>query len=101
MATQTEITRLRELVMPTDLTDPELGQILDVSKNINEAASFIWQTKAAKYSTLVDVAESGSSRKMSDLFNNAMKMAQYHGGNSADTSPDAGGRTRIGKIVRE
>ena len=101
MASQAEINRLRSLVEPTDLTDPELAAIFDASKNMNEAASAVWQTKAALYSTIVDVAESGSSRKMGDMFTHALKLAEYHGGAGAETDHDAGGRTRIRKIVRE
>jgi hypothetical protein len=101
MATDAQIAALRLLVAPTDLTDVQLGEIFDASKDINEAASYIWQTKASQYSTIVDVAESGSSRKMGDLFNHALAMAKYFGGSDADTGPNAGGRTRIGRIVRE
>lgn len=100
MATDAQIAALKLLIAPTDLTDDQIGAIFDASKNINEAASFVWQSKAAQYSTIVDVAESGSSRKMSDLFNHALQMAKYHGGTEADTGPDAG-RTRIARIVRE
>jgi hypothetical protein len=101
MATQQEIDRLRKMVLPTTLTDEELGAIFDASKNINEAASYVWQTKASQYSTLVNVSESGSSRSMGQMFEHALKMAQYFGGSDVDTGPEAGGRTRIGRIVRE
>lgn len=101
MATDAELAALKLVIGPTQLTDDQLKTIIDASKNLNEAASFVWQSKAAEYSTIVDVAESGSSRKMGDMFEHALKMAQYHGGTDADTGPDAGGRTRIGRIVRE
>jgi hypothetical protein len=101
MATDDQITALKLLIAPTDLTDEQIGAIYDASKNMNEAASFIWQSKAAQFSTIVDVAESGSSRKMGDMFNHALQLARYHGGTDVDTGPDAGGRTRIGRIVRE
>lgn len=101
MATDDQIAALKLLIAPTDLTDEQIGSVYDASKNMNEAASFIWQSKAAQFSTIVDVAESGSSRKMGDLFNHALQLARYHGGTDADTGPDAGGRTRIGRIVRE
>jgi Cdc6-like AAA superfamily ATPase len=101
MATDAQIAALKLLIAPTDLTDEQIGSIFDASKNINEAASFVWQSKAAQFSTIVDVAESGSSRKMGDMFDHALKLAQYHGGADSDTGPDAGGRTRIGRIVRE
>lgn len=101
MATDAQIAALKLVIGPTTLTDEQLSDIIDASKNMNEAASFVWQTKAAEYSTIVDVAESGSSRKMGDMFDHALAMARYHGGTDADTGPDAGGRTRIGRIVRE
>lgn len=99
MATADEIAQLRQIIGETTLTDDELGEIFDRSANMNDAARWVWRMKAAGFATLVDVAESGSSRKMSDMFKHALEMSQF--------DPDAAvpapivGRTRTRRIVRE
>lgn len=47
--------------------------------SIPAAAQALWTVKAAKFSGLVDVSESGSSRKMSDLHKNALAMSKHYG----------------------
>lgn len=42
------------------------------------AAAEVWGMKAARFSKLVDVTESGSSRKLSDKAKNATSMAAYY-----------------------
>lgn len=46
--------------------------------NLNAAAAEVWGMKAARFSKLVDVTESGSSRKLSDKAKNAQSMAAYY-----------------------
>lgn len=75
MAT-TEIEQLRAL---TDggqgKTDAELQAILDAEGSISAAARYVWRMLAATYSSMVDVSESGSTRKLGDLYKNALTMA--------------------------
>lgn len=100
MATDEQLEDLKRLIGDTEWTDEDLDQLIDEKAgNIQAAAASVWESQAASYSQIVDITESGSSRKMGDLFDNAMKMAAYFNGqaNPVDTS----GSTRIGKIVRE
>lgn len=81
MASPEDIATLRDLVGEPDetngWTDEKLGELIDSSESMMLAASKVWASKAATYATLVDVSESGSSRKLSDLHKNALAMAGY------------------------
>lgn len=84
MASQEEIAELRLLINEpddsNDWTDERLGAIIDDSSSLNEAAGTAWTQKAASYADLVDVSESGSSRKLSDLRRSALEMAGHFNG---------------------
>jgi hypothetical protein len=90
MATTDLIAQLR--VMINDTTDPyefdapTLSATLDsAGLDLNKAAGTVWARRAAKYAGLVDVTEGSSSRKLSQLQAQALKMAEFYG---ADTSVD-------------
>jgi len=79
MAEPGDIAYVRNLVSESDnsngWTDEKIGLFIDAASNNWNAAADIWEAKAGSYSTAVDVTESGSSRKLGTLFENAMKMA--------------------------
>lgn len=80
MATADQIAEVRDYIAePTDdngWTDLRVGQYIDrESDDTYLAASAIWSAKAANYAHLVNVSESGSSRSMGSLLDNALKMA--------------------------
>ena len=81
MASPEDIAKLRLLIGEPDdsngWTDEKLADIIDASSSLNDAASKVWVSKAGTYSSLVDVSESGSSRKLSDMHRNALTMAEY------------------------
>jgi hypothetical protein len=100
MATEAQLADLKRLIGDTEWTDEDLDALIDAqSGNIQAAAAIVWESQAAEYSQIVDITESGSSRKMGDLFDNAMKMAAYL--RSQATPVEIQGTTRIAKIVRE
>lgn len=79
MATEAEVARLRRI---TDLaendpvyTESLLGLMID-DLGFETAASQIWKEKAAVYAGLVDTTESGSSRRLSQLHDHALKMGE-------------------------
>lgn len=84
MATTAEIAYVRELINEADATngwtDDRIGTFIESSRNADGTinlklpASDIWGVKATSFSQMVDVAESGSSRKMSDLLKNALLL---------------------------
>lgn len=105
MATAEEIAAFRLLIdQPDDVepyTDAALGARIDAANSMQGLASTIWLEKAATYSTLVDVAESGSSRKLSDLHKNALAMAAWWN-KQDDTEPGgpAVRGTRMSRLTR-
>lgn len=58
-------------------TDGLISPLID-SLGVNGAAAVIWREKAAKYATMVNTTEAGSSRSMSDLHAHAMEMADMY-----------------------
>lgn len=56
-------------------TDVDLQNIVTAEGGVKQAAVFIWRSKAASYSALVDVSESGSSRSLGDLHKQALTIA--------------------------
>lgn len=87
MATPDEIARVREYVAePNDdggWTSPRIGTYVDeANADLYAAAAEIWGVKASAYAALVDVSESGSSRRMSSLHQNALEREAYYRGRS-------------------
>lgn len=83
MATETELLRIRRIINdatePFVYSDEELdARFAEDNSNFNLLAYHIWVEKAASYSTMVDTSESGSSRANSDLYNNAVKQANFY-----------------------
>jgi hypothetical protein len=82
MADENQIAELRLLVGEPDdsngWTDEQLAAAIDVTGTLEGAAARVWSSKAATFSQLVDVSESGSSRKLSDLHKNALTMAERY-----------------------
>lgn len=100
MATEADIARLRRItdLAPGDeiYTDTLLGQLID-DLGIEAAASQVWKEKAATLAGLVDTTESGSSRRLSQLYDNALKM----GNAFAPVEPSAlGGQSYTVEVER-
>lgn len=111
MATPAELARLRQLIDELDPAgewpDELLETILDETQNadgtvnLRKAAAEVWEAKTAVFISLVDVTESGSSRRMSQAFDHAQKMALMFRGTSEDPSlADLVSRPQSQKIVR-
>lgn len=82
----------------TLFTDEDITALLEeTNNNIDRAAYEGWRTKAAHYANLVDVTDGNASRAMSDLLDNADKMAKSYL-RSSDGPTE--GRTRVGRIIR-
>lgn len=95
MATAEQIAEVREYIDEVDDTDgwtsARIGTYVDrEGGDLYLASSAIWSAKAAGYARLVNVSESGSSRSLGTLMDNALKMAALYKGKSATTLPTAG-----------
>lgn len=95
-----DVSQLRLLVdEPTTdaYSDSTLQAKLDaVSGSMYRAAAAIWEEKAARFASLVDISEGGSSRKNSSLQQQAVVMRNLF---AAKAEVSSG--TRIGKLVRK
>lgn len=82
MAEEADIVRLRLLIGEPDdaapWTDSVLAGIIDGAVDLNTAALEIWEAKAASAASMVDTTESGSSRRMSQLHDQYLKMVAYY-----------------------
>lgn len=105
MATAEEVAALRLLIAEPDsdkYTDQQLSDILDAAlTDMNKAAYEIWIQKAASAAELVDISEGGSSRKMGDIYEQALAMAKFFEGKvPGGTTPEAPVYPRIHKLAR-
>lgn len=97
MADPADIARLRRLIgEPNDVepwSDAVLSDIIDGVPDLDSAALEVWEAKASAAASFVDTTESGSSRKMSQLHEQALKMVAYYRGLStpATAPPDLTG----------
>ena len=101
--TPEEHNALRALIGDTEepytFSNSELDTMLTATDgDVRAAASAYWYTKAVSYSEMVDISEAGSSRKNSDLFKNAMALAQQYDDSTGGTDASATSTTR--RIVR-
>lgn len=55
----------------------KVSALLDGGNSINKIMSRYWHARAAESATMVDVSESGSSRSLSSVHENAVRMARY------------------------
>lgn len=82
MATPEEIAVLRvyinEPVNAEPYTDETLAIIIDATESLRIAAADVWDAKAASVAHLVDISEGGSSRKMSDIYDRFIALANRY-----------------------
>lgn len=107
MATAAQVEEVRGFVSEPnetdDWTDVNVARYIDRAVSATptlEAAAEIWAVKAGKYAQLVNVSESGSSRQLGSLMDNALKMESYYRGRvvSVAASPPA---TPSGPIISD
>lgn len=100
MATPSQISQLRRLINePLDAepyTDEVLGLLIDEAQGaVRVAAGQVWTQKAATASSLVDIQEGNSNRKLSQLQSAALRMAESLGADQA-----TGRKSRTRRIER-
>lgn len=100
MATADDVDLLKRLGSSAHeaYNDIQLGVMID-NLTINGAAAQLWRETAAATTELVDVSESGSSRKMGDVHKNALAMAKYYQDQVDAATAQSSGAT-IKRIVR-
>lgn len=102
MADAAQIAELRGLINePTadPYTDAALAARIDAATGtVRALAGQVWREKAAAYAGLVDVKEGSSDRKLSQLYTQALRMADSF---SVDDSPAPARTSRTRQIVRQ
>lgn len=104
MATPAEVASLRALIDdtgdPPEFTSVDLGAYIDeAGGDIRQAAGAVWGVKASRLAGLVDVQEGASSRKLGQLYKQALEMATFYGAKPASASTT--GRSGTRPIVRQ
>lgn len=90
MATIEDLKQLKRIAPAGDYDTDELMTLID-EKGINGAAAELWQVQVSATASLVDVTESGSSRKMSQVHDRAKEQyAYYLNLATEEVSPPAG-----------
>jgi hypothetical protein len=101
MATPEEISFVRGNIGQTDLTDAQIGALVD-TYGPQGAIATIWESKAATYADMVDTSEAGASLSLSNLSKQAMSMAAYWRSGAGGNGGSIGGAgVYIKQIVRD
>jgi len=105
MASAAEIAELRRLINEPEDTDPWTDQAVGFRLDANEGtilslAATIWREKAATFAELVDIQEGASNRKLSQLYAQALRMADGFDLSSGSQSSQANRGTRTRQIER-
>lgn len=82
MASELSLAEVNDL-LPSDQTewdDTNISAYLDGGKSVAGTLRVFWQKRASEYSTQIDVSESGSSRSLSRLYDNAIRQVEYWDG---------------------
>lgn len=109
MATEGERQSLRRLLgesiplngteADTNFTDEQLDELLsNRDGSLDAAAHDGWEQKAALFANLVNTAESGNRRDLSDLHESALKMMHHFGVKASLTQYRS--RTRVHPLTR-
>lgn len=94
----TEVQELRSMIGETELTDEQLAEIIAAKGTLNASAAYLWQARATESVGLVDISESGSTRKMSAIHEQNLAMAKMYKGLADDETPSATGGRRRGRV---
>lgn len=103
MATAEEIAALRLLIAepePDTYSDEVLNARLAGATNEYALAYEIWTEKAAAAAALVDMSEGGSSRKLGDVYEQALGMADAMRERAQSATSPPAGATRIKRLTR-
>lgn len=93
----------RAIDEPTQVpySDNDLNDIyMTFGQDLNLTAAEVWRDKAAKSASLVDESEGPSSLKLSQLYTNAVRQADYYEGRSTTTTTSSTRRTTTRAIER-
>lgn len=59
-------------------SEEKIGLYLDAEQSVNKVMALFWEGKSSKLYQLIDVSESGSSRSLSKIYDNARTLAEHY-----------------------
>lgn len=83
MAAEEDIEEVRDMIGPDGWDDAKIEDMLDNGDSPTTVARKYWESAMASRTNLADVSESGSSRKLQQIFQNNAAMAAYFRGAEA------------------
>lgn len=85
-------------------TSEKISVYLDADRSVYEVLQTYWESKVAKLYAMIDVSESGSSRSLSQIVQNAKAQAEYWrdrvAAEDAEEDKDANSHIAFHKITR-
>jgi hypothetical protein len=100
MATIEDLKHLKRIAPKGDHDDGELLELID-AVGMNGAAAELWQVNVSVTASLVDVTESGSSRKLSQAHDRAVSQYEYYRNLfEGETAPPDLSGTAITRLMR-
>ncbi len=100
MATAEQLRELRALAPDAEQDDEALGAVFDQYGTLDAALASLWDRRAAETANLVDISESGSSRKLSQVHATAVARAQLYAGRvAAATGGTTAGSTAVSRVM--
>lgn len=91
MADPDEVAAVQQMLNPVagseGWNEAKIGELLDAGETPEQIALAYWESRMARTSNLVDVQESGSSRRLSDIHKSAAAMAKYYADKVAGQNP--------------
>ena len=90
MAEPAQIAEVQDLLPEdSDWDEAKISLYLDGGNTVPQVLLTFWRSRASKFSTMLDVSESGSSRSLSSLYHNAKAMMDYWEDQIATAKQDA------------
>lgn len=107
MAEPADIALVKDLLPPEahdeGWNEEKVGVYLDGGYSKYQAVALYWESKASRLYQMIDISESGSSRSLSKIYENAKGLAEYWRDRDAQEKLEAEkaqGYTRIHKVTR-
>ena len=94
------ILEVKSLLPGQTLTDEEIVAAYNETDSFNAMMAILWRRIASRQAGLVDIQEGSSSRKLSQLYTQALVMAERYEASAAGLEPTGPRPGRTRRIVR-
>ena len=94
------VAEVKSLLPGQTLTDDEIIVAYNETDSFNAMMAILWRRIASRQAGLVDIQEGSSSRKLSQLYTQALVMAERYEASAAGLEPTGPRPGRTRRIVR-